>query len=218
MQAAIFDLDGVIVLSEPVHLKSFNMVLERYYKIKNAITMKDWTTKYIGRESEYIWEDLGKKFNFDTSKGDVLKKERHQAYKEIAKKELKVTPGFHRFLSFLESKNIKVIVASNGNINNVITEMNVAHITNLPRLNKDKVANPKPAPDMYNLATEELDVAKEHAFVFEDSVPGIHAAKAAGIKVIALSTTQNPNELIKAGADYVFKDFNEVMNNKELFY
>lgn len=215
MNAVIFDLDGVIVLSEPVHLKSFNMVLEKKYNIKNALTMNDWKAKYIGRGSEYIWNDLGKKYGFDTNDGDAFKKERHEMYKRIAKKELKLTPGFHKFLSFLESQNIKVMIASNGNIDNVLTEVKLAHIMHIPRLNKDKVANPKPAPDIYQLAMEELDVGA--VFVIEDSVAGIIAAKSAGAKVIALSTTQEPNDLITAGADYVFKDFNDIMKHKELF-
>ena len=65
----------------------------------------------------------------------------------------------------------------------------------------------KPAPAIYRLACSKLDVSPNSAVAIEDAFSGVQAAKAAGLRCVAVPGNQDPVRLLSAGADLMIKDF-----------
>ena len=71
----------------------------------------------------------------------------------------------------------------------------------------EDVRRGKPAPDVFVTAAERLGVRPERCLVFEDSVVGVHAGRAAGMRVIGVTTAHTAAELTEAGAEQCITDF-----------
>ncbi|MEM4554229.1 MAG: HAD family phosphatase [Candidatus Anstonellaceae archaeon] len=202
IKAVIFDLDGVVVDSERAHLESFNRFLAQF-GIK--IDQKRWRKNYTGIGSVKIFEDICKRHGL---KQDIKKlvQGRAKIYLGYIKKHgLPAIKGFKDFHSFLEKQGIKTIVASGGHKKHI--QASLASIgLKMKFVGLEDVSHPKPNPEIFLLAAKKLKVQPQECLVIEDSLSGIKAAKAAGMKVVALSTTL-PSVQLKGKADAVFKDF-----------
>lgn len=211
-RGVILDLDGVVVNSEPLHLESFNTILAKQHV---RITKEQWRDHYTGHGDAQIWALISRKYGLSIANP---REERHRTYHVIAKERLLVVRGLHDFLAFLESRGVKAIIATNGSAENVLLEVQIAHVEHLPRVTKMMVEHPKPAPDLFLLAVERLDLSPKTCIAIDDSPTGIIAAKSAGIAAIGMMTTVGEHALHDAGADFVVRDFVELLEKyRELF-
>lgn len=209
VRAVIFDLDGVVVDSEPLHLASFNEIIKAYGA--EPIKMAEWRAKYVGRGSQAIWEDFKKKYALPHEIYELHEK-RHVIYHRLAKERLKTLPGLKEFTDFLKEKKIRMMIATNSELDDVHMEMGLAHVKDIPRITRDKVAHLKPAPDIYNLAIERLDLRPDECMIIDDSVTGVTAAHRAGAFVVGMANIQDPVPLIEAGAAFCVHDFLDLMD------
>ncbi len=198
--AFIFDLDGVIVDSNPVHLEVWREYLQNL-----GSTVDDKLPELMyGRRNDEIVRDL---------LGDTLTPEeifahgaaKEALYRERMRPQLKrrLVPGVIDFLE--RHASIPKGLATNAepaNAEFVISEAGLSRFFQVV-VDGHKVENPKPAPDIYLLAAALLKKEPGECVVFEDSAAGIQAARSAGMRVVALSTTHSELE----GPDLVVANF-----------
>lgn len=191
-KAVIFDLDGVIVDSEKVHPRTFELALAKYgVKIDSA----HWKREYTGIGSYAIFEDLVKRYKIKEDARELVKKRNAIYLKEIRRNRLPVIAGFREVHRLLGESGVLEAVASGGHINHVEETLRLAGLRNVPFVAIEQVRKGKPAPELFLRAARRLRVRPSECIVFEDSLSGMEAAARAGMPCVALSTTMPKSEL-----------------------
>src|SRR5579864_5307921 len=115
-----------------------------------------------------------------------------------------LVPGVREFL--MRHRGSPIAMATNAEPANVEFLLEEAHLRPFFRVLVDghQVSNPKPHPDIYLRAAELLSVETHDCVVFEDSLPGIAAARAAGMAIVGVTTTHDS----LPGVDFEMPDFN----------
>jgi beta-phosphoglucomutase family hydrolase len=206
LEAAIFDMDGVIVDSHPIHKKAWRRFLELQGK---HVADTDLNFIMEGRKREEILlHFLG---NISDEEIRILGRKKEQLFREEAA-DVKTIKGVCGFLHQLSGTHVKVGVASSGSsgrVNYVLNALNLRHYF-ATVVTGDQVITGKPDPTIFLLACRRLGVGPSEAVVFEDSVSGVRAAKAAGAKCVALATNGVSPALLEAGADEIIPDFSSL--------
>ncbi len=203
LRAAIFDMDGVIVDSHPVHKQAWSRFLELHGK---QVTDKDLNFIMDGRKREEILRHFFGSLSDEEVR--ILGHEKEQFFREEAA-HLKTIKGLPEFLRQLSEAGIKLGVASsgsNGRVNYVLESLNL-HRYFETIVTGDRVATGKPDPAIFRIACGHLRVWPAETLVFEDSVSGVRAAKAAGTKCVGVATNGVIPILQEAGADQIISDF-----------
>ncbi len=186
MIALIFDMDGVIVDSNPVHREAWNIYNRRF----GIETSEEMHARMYGKRNDQIVRDyLGSHLSDIEVFEHGAAKER--LYREMIAPKLaaSLVPGVHSFLA--RYRQLPMAVASNAEMENVRMVLNLSGLAEFFRVIVDghQVSNPKPAPDVFLKAAELLGAAPQDCIVFEDSYSGVQAGIAAGMQVAGLRTT-----------------------------
>jgi beta-phosphoglucomutase family hydrolase len=184
--ALIFDMDGVIVNSNPVHREAW----EAYNRSLGIETTEEMHERMYGKRNDQIIRDyMGDHLSDAEAFEHGAAKER--LYRELIgpKLEQSLVPGVRQFLT--RHSGTPMAVASNAEAANVKFVLEAAALRPFFRavIDGHQVSNPKPAPDVYLRAAEMLGAEPRNCLVFEDSYSGVQAALAAGMKVVGLRTT-----------------------------
>ena len=201
--AAIFDWDGVIVDSSRQHAESWERLAKRtghplptgHFERSFGMTSKRIFAeilKWPGNVAEYAW----------------LKE---QLYRDIvAETGIEPLPGVREFLERLRGAGIPCAIGSSTpheNIDCVIKRVGLGHYFRAIVAGED-VTHGKPDPEVFLLCAQKLGFKPGHCVVFEDAHVGIDAARAAGMRVIAVATT-HPAESLR-DADRVVRRLDEL--------
>lgn len=184
--ALLFDMDGVIVDSNPLHRESWALFNSRY----GVATTEAMQQRMYGRRNDEIVRDF---FGGGLPPKEVAArgKAKEELYREMMAPRVEefLVPGIRRFLE--RHKDMPMGLASNAEPENVALVLDRAALRPYFRAVVDgcQVRNPKPHPDAYLRAAELLQVEPANCIVFEDSPSGVAAGVAAGMRVIGLSTT-----------------------------
>ncbi|HWR23192.1 MAG TPA: HAD family phosphatase [Feifaniaceae bacterium] len=206
-KAVIFDMDGVLVNSEPVY-DAYHQTLAK--KLSIAITDKH-ETKFRGTPSLLIYEAIAEEFGLSVTPEELLEEETDAFRILFAAGDIPAMPHVFDLLRHLKESGFLVGVATSNYLFNVesVLKNNGAsgHVDQISTM--EFVRSPKPAPDVFLHAAEGLQVDPADCVVFEDSPNGIAAAKAAGMKVIGYA---NPEQvkLDVSRADRVIQSFDEI--------
>ncbi|MDQ6699723.1 MAG: HAD family phosphatase [Acidobacteriota bacterium] len=199
-RALIFDMDGVIVNSNPVHREAW-----RVYNLRHGIeTDEAMQQRMFGKHNAEIVRDF---YGDHLSAAEIFQHgaAKEQLYREMmhGSVEQALVPGVREFIE--KHREVPAAVATNAEPENVHFVLRAAAIGHLFRAVVDghQVRFPKPHPEIYLRAASLLDVEPAACVVFEDSVWGIEAARAAGMRVIGLRTTHR--EL--SGVELAIDDF-----------
>lgn len=209
LQAAIFDLDGTLLDNNYYHRISWIAYL------KNAgrnITEEEFNENMNGRTNhdavQYIF---GKDLSEEKITNITLEKE--AVYREMYAQYIKPVPGLINLLEFFKNRKVLMAIATSGIQPNI--DFMFDHVPIKPYfkavINSAHITNGKPDPEIYLKTASTLNVQPEHCLVFEDAVVGIEAAKSAGMKVVAVATTEDKKEL--SNADLIIDDYRELMEN-----
>lgn len=201
----IFDMDGVLVDSEPFICKAaMRMFAERGLTVRP----EDFLPFVGAGENRYVG-GVAEKYNFpidiERDKGRT-----YDIYLEIIKGELQPLPGVREFIGKCRAKGLKIAVASSADWRKVrgnLTEIGLPLETFDAVVTGEDVVNKKPAPDIFLAAAKKLGLNPNECLVVEDAVNGVQAAKAAGARCLALLTSFNEDQL--AGADWLAADLSK---------
>ncbi len=202
MFAIMFDMDGVLIDSNPPHKIALRQFCEKYgqhlteEQLRTQIygrTNRDWITNLFGTLTEELLQQYAD--------------EKEALFREIYAPDIQPLAGAIAFVQLLHSQNIPKAIATSAPRANVDF---VLHHTKLEPyfstiLDERFVTVGKPHPEIYLKTASALGFQPENCIVFEDSLAGVASAKAAGCKVIGISTTHTHEEL--AHTDLVLPNF-----------
>jgi beta-phosphoglucomutase len=205
LKALIFDMDGTLVHSDPVHLEAFAEVLK-----PEGVTIDEeiYRSTIIGRTNEAIFASLLP--HLSVERHVVYADEKEAAFRRMAR-DLEPLEGLLDLLDWAEAQSIKIALVTNA------PRLNADHMLEALRLAErfpvqitiDQVEHGKPHPLPYLTALERLGLRAEEAVAFEDSPSGMRAAKAAGLFSFGVLTGLSAAELTKAGADRTIATFRD---------
>ena len=206
-QACIFDLDGVIVDSEPLHAIAKQNTLDNF-QIKYPSTL---FAEFKGRTDKDFFEYVSQKL----AKGKATAEEM-DTYKRIAYLQLfenvPLVQGVQDFISFSRKRFNKLGLATSATSRDfslVAQKYPLQTWFDIIVTGGDTVRH-KPDPEPYLLAMSKLSVTGPETLVIEDSPNGIKSAKAAKCTVVAITTSFKSPELRLAGADLIVNSFTEI--------
>ena len=204
-QAIIFDMDGVIVDSEPVHEHAYlEVVSELGYGDTHGLRFAD----YVGRSDEVLWQDFIARHHPPQSYEELLALKTRRVV-EIIRRDQPVFAGVAELIEKLAARY--VLALASGSERLIVRE--VLELKRLGRFFSASVAGSeirhgKPAPDIFLRAAELVRVPPQACCVIEDSKPGIAASLAAGMEVIAITNTHSADELRRA--THIVRTYDEI--------
>lgn len=201
MRAIIFDMDGVLIDSNPIHAAVWIEYLTR-----QGLPCEGIDTWMAGKRNDQIMRIL---LGDSAAEREVFA---HGAAKEalyrsamLPQLEARLMPGIRAFLDRLGS--VPVGLGSNAEPANVDFLLDAAELRSRFRAVVDghQVEHPKPAPDIYLKVAGLLEVDPAECVIFEDSPSGIRAARAAGARVVGVNRSGLPLE----GTELTIRDFED---------
>ncbi|MCD6402385.1 HAD family phosphatase [bacterium] len=204
LKAAIFDLDGVLINTEPYQWFGWIEVLKPYDAV---LSKEEYISNYAGKSGIIIEEELLKKFSLSIEKGALLREKEKLLLQWFKEKEIELMPYAKESVEFFLNKNLKTALISGGPRDEVILKLKRTGLFPLFSviLSGSDVKRGKPNPDVYLLGLERLEVESKSCIVFEDTAYGLEAATRAGIKCLAI-----PNEFSR---EQDFSKATKVFNN-----
>ena len=191
-KAFIFDMDGVIIDSENLHSVTKVQAIRSFGVEVSEADLN--LQSYVGRSAKSFFSDVLAKYPELGDDWEVLAKKKHELYQKILREDpdLKPIDGIPELLARLKEKGYKIGLGSSSIMANVQLVLNRFGIIDYfdAIAAGSEVEHAKPAPDVYLLAASRLGIAPENCTVVEDATAGIAAAKAAGMRCIAV---RNPN-------------------------
>lgn len=209
IQALIFDLDGVIVDTEFVHLKQ----LEAFIATYNPSIRWEQLAEIVGASSNHFFQLLGQLLNQPLAISEV--QEALYAYNRQHPLVIDYPTIFRKqlidILDYAKERELKLGLASSSEfhvIEDVIETCQIADYFDLVMTGKE-FSESKPDPTIYLEAAKRLEVLPDHCLAIEDSFYGIRAAKRAGMRVIAYEEKRLAVD--QSEADYIGKDMRDIL-------
>ncbi|HWO35469.1 MAG TPA: HAD family phosphatase [Candidatus Acidoferrum sp.] len=196
----VFDLDGVIVDSHPLHKQAWRAFLGSVGKqvsesdldfILEGRRRRDILIHFLGDISETEIQEYGNKKN---------------EYFRQASSELEPVPGTIEFIRKVRETGLRIAVATSASRQRTrwtLEQLKIADCFEVV-VTGDDVVQSKPDPAIYQLAAQRLSISPECLFAVEDSVCGVHSAKSAGLRCLGIGIEKDVYPLLQAGADLVF--------------
>jgi HAD superfamily hydrolase (TIGR01509 family) len=210
--ALIFDMDGVLVDSNPFHLEKWiDFLNERRIPFDRAALPQ----LILGKRNDTLFRHfLGPDLTREESKR--LSEEIEGIFRRDFKAHAKPLPGLDRLIRECHAAGVPTAVASSAmrkNVEFIVEALGYREYFN-SIVTGDEVTHPKPDPEIYLKAAGHLDVDPAEAVAFEDSYVGVEAVKNAGMKCVAVASTF-PIEELRPLADLAVPSF-EVVNLEKL--
>ncbi len=196
MKAVLFDMDGVLLDSEEFTRKAgVAMFLEKGYTVSPDDFM-EFTGMGENRYLGGVAEKNGIPFDLEKDKART-----YEIFKQLIRGKLTAFEGVVEFIEKCLSMGLKIAVASSADPIKVsinLAEIGIPEETFHSIVSGLDTVHKKPAPDVFLKAAENLGVNPEECLVVEDAISGVTAGKAAGAKVLALTTSFSEEELSEA--------------------
>jgi len=202
-KAVIFDLDGTLIDNNSYHLKSWIEYLKNHGR---NISEEEYNLNFNGRTNKDVIQYI---FDRQMNDEEILKYslEKEALYRKNYKEFIKPVNGLIEFMRILKRKNIAMAIATSGiqpNIDFMFENIPIKKYFKTV-VNSSHIIKGKPDPEIYLKAASLLNVSPKNCLVFEDAVVGIKSAKSAGMRVVAITTTQSKKELLEA--DMIVDDY-----------
>jgi len=201
--ALLFDMDGTLIDSDPLHSKIF---IEFLGELGVEITEDDYISKFQGRRNEVIYAEF-----FPEGDGKAFDYEKEARYRARLDELPDLMPGTVDLLERAKADGIKTACVTNAcreNLDAVFDRFDLAPLFDFA-ISADEVAKAKPDPELYLTAASSLSVAPEKCVAFEDSRSGLTAARASGAIVVGVMSSLDAATLKSHGAHGAIRDFTD---------
>jgi beta-phosphoglucomutase len=206
IKAVIFDMDGVLVDSEPFICEA---AIRMFAEHNLAVSPEDFIP-FVGAGENRFIGGVAEKYGFPI---DIErdKARTYEIYGEIVRGQLEPLPGVHEFISNARARGLRLAVASSADtikIGTNLREIGISPETFDVIVSGLDVVKKKPDPEIFLAAAARIGVEPSACLVVEDAVNGVAAAKAAGMPCLGLTTSFTPADL--ADADWIAPDLAHV--------
>jgi HAD superfamily hydrolase (TIGR01509 family) len=205
IRGVIFDMDGVLVDSEPFICEAAMRMFEQTYRL---IVKREDFIPFVGAGEDRFIGGVGEKYGVALSMPRD-KFRTYEIYLEIIRGKLHPLPGAVDFVRAMRSRGMRTAVATSadrvkmeGNLREI--GLSVSDFDAI--VTGDDVERKKPDPQIFLLAAERIGLLPEACLVVEDAPNGVRAAKSAGTRCLGLMSSFSEATLREAGADYVAPD------------
>lgn len=201
MRGLIFDFDGTIALSEPVHMEAWRDLAAEYgFELPEGFLERG-----IGATDDGLAEELAAHWRGGPDAGTILAKKRRNYQARCATQSVLV-PGIETVLAHAHAL-CPVGIATSASVHDITPTLDAYGLGRYFHaiLTVEDVERPKPHPEIYLKAAAKLGIDPRQSYAFEDSPTGAAAARAAGLRVIGMTTTFPPEAIgpvIGGLADY----------------
>jgi beta-phosphoglucomutase family hydrolase len=206
-RAVLFDMDGVIIDSEPLHMKAFQIAMKDY----GLDLTDDYCYQFIGRTDRYMVEVLVMEFNLIDSVDNILQHKKDTLVELETNIGYPSVPYVKQLIQNLHAYNIKLAIASSSPMTAIRetarTQGLTAYFTEY--VSGTELLHSKPAPDIFLKAAHMLAVKPSECVVIEDSEHGVAAAKAAGMTCVGYQNLNSGNQDLSK-ADIIIEGFEEI--------
>lgn len=210
IKAVIFDMDGVLVDSEPYHQEAENIV---YSKMGLNISDEEMNS-FVGMAMDRLYNTLREKYHLTRTTEDLLEEDT-EIRVNVFKSKKKMTPikGIPELLKDIKAAGLKIAVASSSHqdiIKIVLEASSIIDFFDFYLSSFDEsIKHGKPEPDIYLKAASMLSEKPENCIVIEDSFNGVTAATKAGIKCIGYKNPASGNQDLSA-ATVIIDDYTKI--------
>ena len=206
--AAVFDMDGLILDSERTVLNCWEKIGEKY-GFEDIVT---YGISVIGKNKQATVDEFKRVYG---EPGEPYERELRQIYNVLAEKgEVPLKPHTIELLSAMKNAGMKIAIASSSTREEVTTQMEM--LGALPYFDTcvcgDQVTRSKPDPEIFLLACDALGVKPEDAVGLEDSYNGVRACKASGLYTIMVPDIIQPDDEMKGLADVILPSLEAVQD------
>lgn len=203
LKTILFDMDGVVIDSEKLHLRA----MEKTLKMHGIKYTESFINGYVGRSDVSFFQYVYDNMDSSTAIEDLINEK--NAHFENLLNEIQFVDGFTDFVQHLKSMKLQTGLVTSSSlytVKEVDKLLNIIHFFDIV-ITEEDTQNHKPNPEPYLLALKLLGAEDNTTLIIEDSTYGIKAGKAAGCKVAGLTTSFDAKTLHEAGADYVAESF-----------
>ena len=217
IKAVIFDFDGVIVDSEPLHLRAFQRTVDT---LGLKLSPADYYLRYLACDDKSFFRRFLEDNGQQCTEREIarLVGEKGICFEEMLEEGIRIFPGVVEFLEILRGK-FHVAIGSGAlteEINLILRRKGLSEFFGFV-IGADDTENPKPSPEVYLKCLERLrrdydgTITAAQCVVFEDSPHGVLAAKRAGMRCVGISNSCSADQLELA--DRVAESFSEIIGD-----
>jgi beta-phosphoglucomutase len=206
LTALLFDLDGTLVNTDPIHFLAWQKMLSRYGIDIDEVFYKSRISG--GLNPEIIADILPQ---LSSQQAEDFAEEKEAMFREMAV-ELQPIQGLSEVITWCRRHSIRLALVTNAPRANTFFMLEVLGLEDtfeLIVLAEDEAAA-KPDPTPYRVALQRLGVKLENSLALEDSPAGIRSATGAGLRTIGIASTHNPDNLLNLGAFMAINDFTDL--------
>jgi beta-phosphoglucomutase len=207
--AAIWDVDGTLVDTAELHFAAWTRLCE---ELGRPFSRADFAATFGKRNPEILAYLFGPVFT--DSQIAELGHRKEEYYKAAARHGVDLLPGVRGLLTVLQAHGVRQAIGSSAPRGNVdlIVSLTGTETFFQAIVSSEDTARGKPDPQVFLIAAERLGIAPAHCVVFEDAIAGVQAAKAGGMKCVAVHFVgHHPvQKLREAGADIVVRTLDQI--------
>ncbi len=207
LRAVIFDMDGVLIDSEPLHERAQKIV----FAANSLEVPDDVLGTFKGQTEEDVFEFIVREFGHDGLDPVDLVRQKHETYRSLMP-ELRPVTGSADFVRFLQESDYRLALTTSATRHDQQYALKTLGLDQLFEVivTAEDVTRPKPHPEPYMTTVERMALEPGVCLVIEDSLNGVRSALEAGCAVAGLTTSFSRSALLQQGAEIVVDTLNEL--------
>jgi len=207
IKAVIFDLDGVLIDSEPLHCRADTQLLREL----GADPSANYFDRFTGWTDAAMWEAIKTDYHLTKSIDQLMKMQVPIKLNLLKEGDFKATPGIAELLEEIKTAHLPIAIASSSPkifIEAVLEKIGIKQYFKI-LISGEEIERSKPEPDIFLKAALLLNVDPSECLVVEDSKSGTIAAKKAGMKCIGYQNFNSGNQDL-SNADLIVNNIKEI--------